>query len=138
MIDITAILGEIYDRISAASANPFTSLVYAARVRELVTAAQMPACDIAGGSATSVQRAGYTEWSALITIVIRSQSVKRRTGAGYAMQYANWTVSLLRNTKGVCYDVFRDFAVTTIDDDETGTGATVHTAVIQFTARKDS
>jgi hypothetical protein len=129
-------MGEVYDLLVALG-DPFKSIIYG-RVRELVTAAQMPACDIAGGSATSLQRAGYTEWSTPITIIIRTQDNTRRTATNDARKFARASVEKLANTTGVYYDVFRNFSITTSDEDSAGNGKTIHVAVIQFTARKDS
>ncbi len=133
MIQTTAIMGEIYDRISDLA---FKS-VQCGRIRELVSAAQMPACDIGGGSASCIQRAGYQEWSAPIVIVIRTQSsANRRAASDDARDLASQVVDALAGTKGTYYDVFRDFQVTTSDEDEAGTGKTIHIAVVQLTARK--
>lgn len=136
MIDITAIIAEI-NAYLAALTIPFKSLE-TGRIRETVSAAQMPACDIAGGSATSVQAAGYVSWSAPITIVIRTQSAKRPTGATDARAYAKAVVGALTGRKGTAFDVLRNFSIISSDEEApAGSGATLHFAVVTVTARKD-
>ena len=136
MIDTTAIAGEVYDLIAANVAG-IKSLEYG-RIRELTTSAQMPAVDIACGSATSQQFAGYCTWRAPITIVVRTQSTKRRAATNTARAFANTIVDVLQSQKGITYyDVLREFVVSTSDEEQAGNGATNHIAVVMCTAIKD-
>lgn len=132
MIPITTILSEIDTAITTGSGVAFKSRERG-YIREVVPVTAMPSLDIAAGDHSAIERAGYTDYTLPVIIVLRRQGVNRSATADTFNNDIEAVCAALDAHRPVAFDHIGAVA-SQRGEEAGGDGSTVRVAVITCNA----